>query len=153
MHIHKKRGRKWKWHLLRLRYIVLVSSENSSLPTLMFQQILCSWNETLGWNDLGKGLFKYGKWQDSSRRYLLLKDTVVVDATAIYNNCQREPEVVLAASYRRSKLVPYGAMWLYFGTKQIILHCYPVCLNIPCISTSFFWNNCGLPFYIILDFC
>lgn len=39
-----------------------------------------------------------------------MKDTVVVDVTAMYNNCQRELEVVLAASYRRSKLVPYGAM-------------------------------------------
>lgn len=37
-----------------------------------------------------------------------MEDTVV-DVTAMYNNCQRELEVVLAASYRSSELVPYGA--------------------------------------------
>ena len=39
-----------------------------------------------------------------------MKDTVVVDVTAACNNCQRELEVVLAASYRSLKLVPCGAM-------------------------------------------
>lgn len=41
--------------------------------------------------------------KDSSRRLLLLTDAVVND------NCLRDVEVVVAASYRSSKLVAYGA--------------------------------------------
>lgn len=39
-----------------------------------------------------------------------MKDAVIADVTAVYNNCQRDLEVVEAASYRGSKLVPHGAV-------------------------------------------
>lgn len=120
MHIHKIHGENENdiyWD----SDIASVGSEYNSLPTMIFQQILRCWNETLCWNYLGKTYVYIENGKRSRRRYLLLKDTVVVYVTTVYNNCQRDLEVVLEASYRSSKLVPYAAMWLYFGTKQITL--------------------------------
>lgn len=53
MHIHKIHGENENdiyWD----SDTASVGSEYNSLPTMIFQQILCCWNETLCWNYLGK---------------------------------------------------------------------------------------------------